>query len=109
MNLSLSLSHTHTHAHTHTHTRTHTYTHAHTRTHLQEEEIKNSMNADRRCAYLEKKLQGVEDELSRQEKARQGVEGLQKAYLEQPDFTDDKGADDVARQLLEVGGINWSE
>ena len=32
----------------------------------------------------------------------QGVESLQKAYQEQPDFTDDKGADDVTRQLFEV-------
>ena len=30
------------------------------------------------------------------------MESLRKVYEEQPDFTDDKGADDVTRQLLEV-------
>ena len=37
----------------------------------QEEDLKNQMNADRRCAYLEKKIQETEDEIARQEKAKQ--------------------------------------
>ena len=32
----------------------------------------------------------------------QGVESLKKVYQETPDFTDDKGTDDVTRQLFEV-------
>ena len=69
----------------------------------QEEEMKNHMNAGRRCAYLERKIKETEEEIGRQEKAKQGVESLRKVYQEQPDFTDDKGAEDVTRQLLEVG------
>lgn len=67
-----------------------------------EEDMKNQMNADRRLAYLEKKIQESEEEIARQEKAKQGVESLQKVYQEQPDFTDDKGAVDVIRQLFEA-------
>lgn len=102
----------------------------------QEEDSKNQMNGDRRCAYLERKIQETAEEIQRQEKARmvqhlhilslssllhyvlvivspffphQGVESLQKAYKEQPDFTDEKGADDVTRQLFEVMLKLWVE
>ncbi len=68
----------------------------------QEEDSGNNMNAERRRANLEKKIQAVEGELDRQQKARQGVESLAKVYQEQPDFTDEKGANDVTRQLTEV-------
>ena len=68
--------------------------------------MKNHMNAGRRCAYLERKIKETEEEIGRQEKAKQGVESLRKVYQEQPDFTDDKGAEDVTRQLLEVGGAS---
>jgi hypothetical protein len=70
-----------------------------------EEDSKNQVNADRRCAYLERKIQEAAEEIQRQEKAKMGVESLQKAYQEQPDFTDDKGADDVTRQLFEADAM----
>lgn len=60
------------------------------------------MNEDRRQTNLEKKLQFLEKEIDRQEKARGGVEQLAKVYQEQPDFVDEKGADDVTRELAEV-------
>ena len=60
------------------------------------------MNTMRRRANLEKKVQAIEEEIARQEKARQGVESLFKVYQEQPDFCDEKGAEDVNRQLVEV-------
>ena len=60
------------------------------------------MDEDRRQTNLEKKLQFLEKEIDRQEKARGGVEQLAKVYQEQPDFVDEKGADDVTRELAEV-------
>ena len=36
----------------------------------QEEDSKNQMNGDRRCAYLERKIQETAEEIQRQEKAR---------------------------------------
>lgn len=68
----------------------------------QEEDSANQMKLERRRANLEKKIQDVEEEIDRQEKARKGIESLAKVYTEQPDFTDQKGAEDVSRQLLEV-------
>ena len=62
------------------------------------------MKLERRRANLEKKIQGMEEDIDRQEKARKGIESLSKVYQEQPDFTDQKGAEDVSRQLLEVRG-----
>ena len=41
------------------------------------------MNTMRRRANLEKKVQAIEEEIARQEKARQGVESLFKVYQEQ--------------------------
>ena len=64
--------------------------------------MNNKMNEDRRRTNLEKKLQFLEKEIDRQEKARGGVERLAKVYQEQPDFVDEKGADDVTRELAEV-------
>ena len=64
--------------------------------------MNNKMNEDRRRTNLEKKLQFLEKEIDRQEKARGGVEQLAKVYQEQPDFVDEKGADDVTRELAEV-------
>ena len=61
------------------------------------------MNVERRRTNLEKKVQAIEGEIERQQKARQGIESLAKVYQEQPDFTNEKGADDVTRQLTEVG------
>jgi len=66
-----------------------------------EEEFQNPMNTMRRRANLEKKVQAIEEEIARQEKARQGVESLFKVYQEQPDFCDEKGAEDANRQLVE--------
>ena len=60
------------------------------------------MNETRRRINLEKKLQFLEKEIDRQEKAKTGVEQLAKVYQEQPDFVDEKGADDVTRELAEV-------
>ena len=70
---------------------------------LQEEDLHNKMNENRRRTNLEKKLQFLEKEIDRQEKAKTGVEQLAKVYQEQPDFVDEKGADDVTRELAEVG------
>ena len=63
------------------------------------------MDNGRRGASLEKKIQYIEEEIERQQRAKKGVEQLAKVYQEQPDFTDEKGADDVTRQLIEVGGV----
>ena len=60
------------------------------------------MNENRRRTNLEKKLQFLEKEIDRQEKAKTGLEQLAKVYKEQPDFVDEKGADDVTRELEEV-------
>lgn len=60
------------------------------------------MKLERRRGNLEKKIQDMEEEIDRQEKARKGIESLAKVYTEQPDFTDQRGAEDVSRQLLEV-------
>ncbi len=60
------------------------------------------MDADRRRTSLEKKIQHMEVEIERQQRARAGVEQLAKVYREQPDFTDEKGAEDVTRQLVEA-------
>ena len=60
------------------------------------------MNVDRRRANLEKKIQGVEEEIDRQQKARSGIESLSKVYQETPDFCDEKGSEEVTRQLMEV-------
>ncbi len=60
------------------------------------------MDGDRRQASLERKLHYIEQEIERQQKARTGVEQLAKVYEEQPDFVDEKGANDVNRQLTEV-------
>ncbi len=68
----------------------------------QEENIRNVMDGDRRQASLERKLHYIEQEIERQQKARTGVEQLAKVYEEQPDFVDEKGANDVNRQLTEV-------
>ncbi len=64
--------------------------------------MSNGMDADRRRTSLEKKIQHMEVEIERQQRARAGVEQLAKVYREQPDFTDEKGAEDVTRQLVEV-------
>ena len=61
------------------------------------------MNVDRRRGNLEKRIQGIEEEIERQQKAKQGVQSLSKVYQETPDFCDEKGHDDVSRQLVEVG------
>lgn len=71
-------------------------------TYPQEEDLHNKMNEDRRRTNLEKKLQFLEKEIDIKEKARGGVEQLAKVYQEQPDFVDEKGADDVNRELAEV-------
>ena len=68
----------------------------------QEEDFSNNMNSDRRRASLEKKIQHMEAEIERQQRAKGGVEQLAKVYQEQPDFVDEKGAEDVTRQLIEV-------
>ena len=68
----------------------------------QEEDLHNKMNENRRRTNLEKKLQFLEKEIDRQEKAKAGIEQLAKVYQEQPDFVDEKGADDVTRELAEV-------
>ncbi len=60
------------------------------------------MDSDRRRTSLEKKIQHMEAEIERQQRAKSGVEQLAKVYQEQPDFTDEKGAEDVTRQLVEV-------
>ena len=60
------------------------------------------MNTVRRKASLERKIQEIEEEIERQKKARQGIESLSKVYQETPDFCDEKGQDDVTRQLIEV-------
>ena len=75
----------------------------------QEEDNKNTMDPDRRQASLERKIQFIETEIERQEKARAGVLQLAKVYQEQPDFVDEKGANNVNRQLIEVrvGGWVW--
>ena len=65
------------------------------------------MDDERRQTSLERKLQYMEQEIERQHKARSGVEQLAKVYEEQPDFVDEKGADDVNRQLTEVGRLSW--
>ncbi|XP_064401816.1 nostrin-like [Halichondria panicea] len=67
-----------------------------------EEDLSNGMDADRRRTSLEKKIQHMEVEIERQQRARAGVEQLAKVYREQPDFTDEKGAEDVTRQLVEA-------
>lgn len=72
---------------------------------LQEEDFHNSMNSERRGARLEKKIQFIEEEIERQQRAKKGVEQLAKVYQEQPDFTDEKGAEDVTRQLIEVDTV----
>ncbi len=64
--------------------------------------MRNVMDGDRRQASLERKLHYIEQEIERQQKARTGVEQLAKVYEEQPDFVDEKGANDVNRQLTEV-------
>lgn len=64
--------------------------------------MKNTMDPERRQTSLERKIQYIEQEIERQQKARSGVEQLAKVYQEQPDFVDEKGADDVNRQLIEV-------
>ncbi len=64
--------------------------------------MSNGMDADRRRTSLEKKIQHMEVEIERQQRARAGVEQLAKVYREQPDFTDEKGAEDVTRQLVEA-------
>lgn len=64
--------------------------------------MRNVMDSERRQASLERKLQYIEHEIERQQKARSGVEQLAKVYEEQPDFVDEKGAEDVNRQLVEV-------
>ena len=61
------------------------------------------MNMDRRRSNLEKRIQGVEEEIERQKKAKQGIQSLSKAYQDTPDFCDEKGHSDVSRQLVEVG------
>lgn len=73
-----------------------------THTLQQEEDLHNKMEENRRRTNLEKKLQFLEKEIDRQEKAKGGVEQLAKVYQEQPDFVDEKGADDVTRELAEV-------
>ncbi len=65
--------------------------------------MKNGMDQERRQSNLERKIQYIEQEIERQQKARAGVEQLAKVYQEQPDFVDEKGAEDVNRQLIEVG------
>ena len=72
----------------------------------QEEDLQTNMSSERRQASLEKKIQAVEEEIERQLKAKAGVEQLAKVYQEQPEFCDEKGAQDVSRQLVEVRG--WS-
>lgn len=67
-----------------------------------DEELKNAMDPERRQASLERKIQYIEQEIERQQKARAGIEQLAKVYQEQPDFVDEKGADDVNRQLIEA-------
>ncbi len=64
--------------------------------------MKCPMDPERRQASLERKIQYVEQEIERQQKARAGIEQLAKVYEEQPDFVDEKGANDVNRQLIEV-------
>ena len=51
---------------------------------------------------LERKIQHIETEIVIQEKAKAGVEQLSRVYQDQPDFVDEKGADNVNRQLVEV-------
>ena len=68
--------------------------------------MRNTMDPDRRQASLERKIQYIEQEIERQQKTRAGVEQLAKAYQEQPDFVDEKGADDVNRQLIEVSSTD---
>ena len=60
------------------------------------------MNMERRRTNLERKIQEMEEEIERRKKARQGLESLSKAYNETPDFCDEQGHNDVARQLAEV-------
>lgn len=62
------------------------------------------MNSLRRRGNLEKKIQALEGEIDRQQKARQGVESLSKVYQETPDFCDERGSEDVSRRLAEVSG-----
>ncbi len=51
----------------------------------------------------------MEVEIERQQRAKAGVEQLAKVYKEQPDFTDEKGAEDVTRQLVEVSPLSKLE
>ena len=60
------------------------------------------MDPVRRSTSLDKKIQEIEDEIDRQQKAKAGVEQLARVYDDQPDFVDEKGKDDVERQLVEV-------
>lgn len=72
---------------------------------LYEEDLQNNMNMDRRRSNLEKRIQGVEEEIERQKKAKQGVQSLSKAYQDTPDFCDEKGHSDVSRQLVEADSM----
>lgn len=47
---------------------------------LQEENMRNVMDEERRQASLERKLQYIEQEIESQQKARTGVEQLAKVY-----------------------------
>ena len=66
--------------------------------------MRSTMDSERRQGSLERKIQFMEQEIERQQKSKAGVEQLAKVYEEQPDFVDEKGADDVNRQLIEVRG-----
>ena len=56
--------------------------------------MRSTMDSERRQGSLERKIQFMEQEIERQQKSKAGVEQLAKVYEEQPDFVDEKGADD---------------
>ena len=95
----------------------------HTMLHLlQEQDLNNNIDKERRKANLSRKIHEYTDDIQRQVKTKEGIhrsfdyftaksdllftktgiENLKKVYNSTPDFCDEKALDDVTRQLYEV-------
>ncbi|XP_072038489.1 LOW QUALITY PROTEIN: nostrin-like [Amphiura filiformis] len=64
-----------------------------------EEDLNNTMNVERRRTLLDRKLRTLDTEISREQRAREGIAKLCGAYTDTPGFADENARQDATQQL----------